>query len=101
MDSPHRGGRTPLQLWHAGIINYMGHGNTAVDPIFDNNDYYGINEEGPLTNNNVIIPVIATVNDTIAQAIQQQFDPLHDDGNLGIHLFSSSNTVHKSNFTEV
>ncbi|XP_047192933.1 uncharacterized protein LOC124850944 [Scophthalmus maximus] len=88
-----RGGRTPLQLWHAGVINYMGQGNTAVDPIFYTNDYYGIDEEGPLpevqTNNNVIIPAINTVNETMAQAIQQQFDPLHNDGNFGINIFLS------------
>ena len=84
-------GQTPLQLWHTGIINNIGQGNTAVDPVFDDTFYR--TDEGPLpevrTNNNVIVPDIVTVNDTMAQALQLNFDPLQNDGNLGIHLFCS------------
>ena len=86
-----QGGQTPLQLWHTGIINNIGQGNTAVDPVFDDN-FYGT-DEGPLpevqTNNNVIVPDIVTVNETMAQAIQLNFDPLQNDGNFGINLFCS------------
>lgn len=89
-----QGGQTPLQLWHTGIINNIGLGNTAVDAIFHTNNFYGEDEEGPLpelqTNNNVVIPDInVTMNETTAHAIQQHFDPLQNDGNYGIDLFCS------------
>ncbi|KAK0153675.1 hypothetical protein N1851_004538 [Merluccius polli] len=88
-----QGGQTPLQLWHTGIINNIGLGNTAVDAIFANN-FYGEDEEGPLpelqTNNNVVTPDInVTINETTGHAIQHNFDPLQNDGNYGIDLFCS------------
>jgi len=87
-----QGGQTPLQLWHAGVINNIGI-HPVISDIFDIDNYYGIDEEGPLpelqTNNNVIIPDIdVTFNDTTMNIIQQ-VNPLENDGNHGIDVFHS------------
>lgn len=87
-------GRTPLQLWHTGVINNIAQQNVAVDSIFEVDDSFGVDYEGPLpgiqTNNNVVIPDISLgLNDTIVNLIQQTFDPLQNDGNYGINLFCS------------
>lgn len=89
-----QGGQTPLQLWNTGIINRIGQGYIAVDAIFNTNNSYGEDEEGPLpelqTNNNVVIPDInVNINETTSLAMQHHFDPLQNDGNNGINLFSS------------
>ncbi|XP_029978761.1 uncharacterized protein LOC115411007 [Sphaeramia orbicularis] len=86
-----QGGQTPLQLWHTGVINNIGI-HPAVNGIFDVDNYYGIDEEGPLpelqTNNNVIIPDIdVAINETTMNSIR--VNPLENDGNHGINLFSS------------
>jgi len=87
-----QGGRTPLQLWHTGVINNVGI-HPVINDIFDDDNYYGIDEEGPLpelqTNNDVRIPDIdVTINETTMDSIRQ-VNPLENDGNHGIDVFSS------------
>lgn len=87
-------GRSPLQLWHAGVINNIAQQNTAVDSIFHIDESFGVDTDGPLpcvqTNNNVVIPDIAVgINDTTFSLMQCTFNPLQDDGNYGIDLFCS------------
>jgi hypothetical protein len=65
----------------------------VISDIFDVDNYYCIDKEGPLpelqTNNNVIIPDIdVTFNDTTMNIIQQ-VNPLENDGNHGIDAFHS------------
>ena len=84
-----KGGATPLQLWHTRVRNNIGI-HPIINDIFD--DCYGIDEEGPLpelqTNNNVRIPDIdVTINETTMNSIQQ-VNPLENDGNHGIDVFS-------------
>ena len=90
MASPHKGGKTPVQLWHTGVINSVGI-HPVVNDIFDVDNHYGIDEEGPLpelqTNNNVIIPDNdVTINETTMNFIQQM-NPLEKDGKHGINVF--------------
>ncbi|CAI5692486.1 unnamed protein product [Oreochromis niloticus] len=87
-----QGGQTPLQLWHTGVTNNVGI-LSFINDIFHVDNYYGVDEEGPLpelqTNNNVNIPDIdININET-AMNIIQQVNPLENDGNHGIDVFSS------------
>lgn len=83
--------QTPLQLWHTGVIN-----NIGVQPVINdifNNNYYGIVEQRPFpetpTNNNIVVPDIdVAINETTLNNINQ-IDPLENDGNHGIDVFSS------------
>lgn len=86
-----QGGRTPLQLWHTGMIDRIRHQQATEDIIDVEN--YGTDDNGPLpelqTNNNVIVPDIdVRFNETTVVRIQQ-INPLEDDGNQGISLYSS------------
>ncbi|KAA8578510.1 hypothetical protein FQN60_000049 [Etheostoma spectabile] len=88
-----QGGQTPLQLWHSGVINNAGI-HPAINSIFDADNYYGIDEEGPLpelqTNNNVVIPDIdVTINETTMNIIQQ-VNPIIVPPESDDHLLSSS-----------
>lgn len=85
-----QGGQTPLQLWHTGVTNNVGI-LSFINDIFHVDNYYGVDEEGPLpelqTNNNVNIPAIdININET-AMNIIQQVNPLENDGNHGIDVF--------------
>ncbi|KAF7645697.1 hypothetical protein LDENG_00199920 [Lucifuga dentata] len=85
-------GQTPLQLWQAGVLPAAGTDNSAIDDLFTINDTRITNENQPPpqleTENNLVVPENDFhVNDTVMNRIQQ-IDPLSDDGNHGIHLFS-------------
>lgn len=87
-----QGGQTPLQLWHSGVINNIGTEPVINDIIHLDTDY-NINEHEPLphlqTNNNITIPDInITINETTSNRIQQ-VNPMENDGNYGINVFSS------------
>lgn len=83
-----QGGRTPLQLWHSGVLS-----NPQI--LRDTGDFenYGIDEDGPLpdlqTNNNVIIPDMSVTFNETTMNIIRQVNPLENDGNHGINLFTS------------
>lgn len=86
-----QGGQTPLQLWHTGVINSVGI-HPVLSDVFEAG-FYGIDEQGPLpelqTNNNVVVPDInAMVNETTMNLFRQ-VNPLENDGNYGIDIFSS------------
>lgn len=66
-----------------------------VNYIFDVNNHYGFNKDGPLpelqTNNN--IPDINTIiNETTLNFIQQM-NPIEDYGNHGMNMFSHDNVA--------
>lgn len=86
-----QGGQTPLQLWHTGIISNIGI-QPVINDIF-NNDHYGIDQHRPLpeiqTNNNVIVPDINAVINETRMNIVQRVNPLENDENHGIDIFSS------------
>lgn len=87
-------GQTPLQLWHAGVIHQAGLDNIAIASIFDVDESYGNDPDGPLpeleTANNVEIPENNFfINDITMNIIQQLFNPFENDGNHGINLFSA------------
>lgn len=87
-----QGGQTPLQLWHSGVIN-----NIGIEPIINDiihlDTEYDVNEHEPMpqlqTNNNITIPdITVTINETTMNRIRQ-VNPVENDGNHGIDLFSS------------
>lgn len=83
-----QGGRTPLQLWHTGVLS-----NPQILEDIGDFQNYGIDGDGPLpelqTNNNVIVPDISvSFNDTTMNTIRQ-VNPLENDGNHGIDVFAS------------
>lgn len=87
-----QGGHTPLQLWQRGVLNNAGLNNTAINDIFEVDQVFGIEEDGPLpeleTTNNVVVPLNnIVINETTMNMIQDTFDPLESDGNHGIDLF--------------
>ena len=87
-----QGGRTPLQLWHSGVINNIGI-QPVINDIVHMDNHYDFNEHEPLpeieTNNHITIPDInVTLNETTMNRIQL-VNPLENDGNYGIDLFSS------------
>ncbi|KAF3859015.1 hypothetical protein F7725_021414 [Dissostichus mawsoni] len=82
MAFPHKGGRHLFSCKHSGVIHNVGI-HPVINDIFDVDNFYGTDEEGPLpelqTNNNVIIPDIdVTLNETIMNNIQ--VNPLENDG---------------------
>lgn len=83
-----QGGRTPLQLWHSGVLS-----NPQI--LRDTGDFenYGIDEDGPLpilqTDNNVIIPDMSVTFNETTMNIIRQVNPLENDGNHGINVFTS------------
>ncbi len=87
-----QGGQTPLQLWHSGVINSIGI-LPVIDDIIHMDTHYDINEHEPLpellTNNNVTIPDInIPINETTMNMIRQ-VNPVENDRNYGIDVFSS------------
>ncbi|KAG7455573.1 hypothetical protein JOB18_022097 [Solea senegalensis] len=87
-----QGCQTPLQLWHSGVINNIGI-QPVINDILHMDTHYDISEHEPLpglqTNNNVTIPDInITINETTMNMIRQ-VNPVENDGNYGIDVFSS------------
>lgn len=82
-----QGGRTPLQLWHTGVLN-----NLHIPEDISDFENYGIDEDGLLpelqTNNNAIIPDISVSFNETMNAICQ-VNPHENDGNHGIDLLAS------------
>lgn len=83
-------GKTPLQLWHSGIIqNRNLHDCGMVDMRSED---YGIDDFGEpdfsdLPNNIVVPENEFIVEDALLQQLQQQVNPLTEDGNHGISHF--------------
>lgn len=87
-----QGGQTALQLWHSGVINSIGI-QLVINDIAHMDTRYDINEQEPFpgvqTNNDVTIPAInMTINETTMNIIRQ-VNPVENDGNYGIDVFSS------------
>lgn len=85
-----QGGQTPLQLWQRGVLTSTC--SSAIQDIFAVNDTMEMNEEIPShfeTENNVVVPVNRfNINSTHMNIIQHNINPLREDGNHGIELFS-------------
>lgn len=88
-----QGGQTPLQLWHRGIVRYVGSNNTAIGGVFQIEEHFVPGDEplpAVVSRNNVEVPENGVhVSNSTMQEIQRLFDPLMDDGNHGIDLFLS------------
>lgn len=86
-------GKTPIQLWHSGIIqNVNRHDCGMVDVQPDNLADYGIDDFAQADfsdlNNNVNVPEnIFHLNEQHLQQLQQQVQPTTEDGNYGINHF--------------
>ncbi len=80
--------QVPLVLWQSNIHCLPN------EPGLVNLESYGVDYEGPLpeisTNNNVIVPESLQLNEEQYQELQQRVNPLADDGNNGIELFSTT-----------
>ena len=86
-------GQTPLQLWHSGMIQCINgdeYNLADVEPV--NLEDYGIDDFGDGNfldlNNNVIVPEnTITIDEGLMQQLQQEIQPMTDDGNHGINHF--------------
>ena len=101
-------GRTPLQLWHSGIIQHTcinRHDSSIVDVEPVNLADYGIDDFTEANfldlDNNVTVPDnINPLDEGLLQQLLQQVQPTTDDGNHGIdHFinvvnFLNSNSAH-------
>lgn len=78
--------RTPLALWHTGML-------TQPNVIISEQDIadYGVDHDGPVVNNDtqgITVPESTlTVNQENITRLQSQCDPLTDDGNHGIEHY--------------
>lgn len=82
--------RSPLQLWHRGILENLN--NEAADGVFDadgaDHANIGIDFNGPVanihTNNDIQVPeIVLHLPDQLLEDIAN-LDPLQEDGNFGI-----------------
>ena len=86
-------GQTPLQLWHSRMIQCINgdeYNLVDVEPV--NLEDYGIDDFGDGNfldlNNNVIVPEnTITVDEGLMQQLQQEIQPMTDDGNQGLNHF--------------
>ena len=90
--------RTPRQLWASGCLLSYRSPNAGIRDVFDQEmpsdlDTYGNDPDAPPPDpdNDVsgvhVAPVNFVLNNTLTMDLQQNFDPLSDDGNYGISIY--------------
>ena len=90
--------RTPRQLWASGRLLSYRSPNAGIRDVFDQEmpsdlDTYGNDPDAPLPDpdNDVsgvhVAPVNFVLNSTLTMNLQQNFDPLSDDGKYGIGIY--------------
>lgn len=82
-------GKTPMQLWHSGMIRNMNHYNDIQGVGLD---VYGIDdfEDADFSdlNNNVEVPAFEfSPNEVRMQQLNEQIHPLEDNGKFGVNHF--------------
>lgn len=91
------GNRSPLQIWHSGIRAVANSDYSAVNSLFSTQEgwmEYGTGG-GPLpscdSENDVEVPEIESqLSPQQLQQLQEDIDPLSDDGNHGINLYMAA-----------
>ena len=91
--------RSPIQVWIDGFYQHASSEQQAVQTALnlnaDDMEEYGIDEDGPLpefqTSNNVAVPrSTVELTDEDQALLRLIIDPLAEDGNHGINLFSQA-----------
>lgn len=86
-------GHSPVQLFTAGALRLQRSGMAAVDFFDDISDDYGADEQGLATEDSegVTVPAIdVNISEENLRLLQQQINPLHDDGNYGINIYEET-----------
>ena len=90
------GNRSPLSLWHTGVMTMINSGHSAIESLItDNWNDYGVDDDGPLpeshSDNNVQVPGVEfDASDEQLQYLYNAVNPLEDDGNHGCELYSQT-----------
>lgn len=84
--------RSPLAIWTEGFYNHTGADTDILDMTESDINLYGVDFDGPTpelqTNNNIKVPEIdINLSPICEQYIQDNFDPLENDGNFGIDIY--------------
>jgi hypothetical protein len=94
--------RSLLQQWYSGLRSVIQSDSSAIQSLTQDNinwNAYGIDQDNIQnididTDNDVVVPAMVTqLSDEQAHELQQQINPLDDDGNHGINLYQLTLTA--------
>lgn len=88
--------KSPRQLWHLGMTNLLNTDPESLEAAeISNWDDYGIDDDGPLphvqSDNDVQVPTTeASLCEECLSLLHRTIEPLYEDGNEGINVYSDT-----------